>query len=152
SADGKVLGLLSTSVSPQGLRSLVLVGNAVRAHHQHTTVYHIVPGPDGKVLYTGMGLYTNETKSLSAGERDQRAYLPAQEGNYYLAFDTTGTSVYMTGESRPLATLTDLEVTISQRREEFRTELLTPDKRVHFLPSAKLLVTIPASKDQLILR
>jgi hypothetical protein len=156
SADGKVFGLWSTAVSPQGLRSLVLVGNAARTYSQHTTVFHIVPGPDGKVLYTGMGLYTNETKSLGAGSPDQRAYLPAHQGNYYLSFDTTGkgssASVHMTGESRSLATLANLEVALGTRREEPSKDPLAPDKRIHFLPSAKLLVTIPASKDQLVLR
>lgn len=207
SADGKVFGLFGRipvsppgmsapfgfgSGAPMGLSSLVLVGNAIRLHHQNAATYHAVPGPDGKVLYTGIGLYGNDGKPLGVGESEQRAYLPAHHGDYYLGFDKTGksASIYMTGESRPLATLDDLDVPFSVHPAPYESvsgwpeagvggggmgrstappggfgggrapapsfdydrSLLTPDKRFHFVPSAKLLVMIPASNDQLLLR
>src|SRR5205807_1775125 len=60
SADGTVFGIWASGVSPSGLQSTILSGKELKSHYQHTSVGHIVPGPDGKVLFTGGGLFTVE--------------------------------------------------------------------------------------------
>jgi serine/threonine protein kinase len=61
-ASGEVFGMWSASVSPQGLGSLALRGKTAEAYYEHTSVGHVVPGADGRVLYTPTAGCT--TKSL----------------------------------------------------------------------------------------
>jgi hypothetical protein len=155
SADGKVFGLWSDAGIPQGLTSLLLAGNAVRANYQHTTVYHIVPGPDGKVLFTGAGLYTNELKAFDGSPRQDQAYLPALQGDYYLGFqakDRGRATVYMLGHTQPLATLADPDLPMWEPPQPPPQDRFPFDKRVHFIPAAKLCVLIPERRDRLVLR
>src|SRR5262249_26369185 len=62
----------------------------------------------------------------------------------------TGTlSLHVVGDERPLATLPDIEMPdgiTAWGREEFGY-----DRRVHLIPDANLLVTIPATNDRLVL-
>src|SRR5207245_716418 len=83
SADGRVFGLWQSGVSPSGLKSYVLSGDTVREYYDHTSVGQIVPSPDGKILYTGGGLYTNEVKPLGKREANAGVPLPAVHGHYY---------------------------------------------------------------------
>jgi hypothetical protein len=58
----------------------------------------------------------------------------------------------MIGEDRPLLTLKTIDLpTVGDRGEQWVRHDFTYDKRIHFLPQAKLIVTIPASNDQLVL-
>jgi len=159
SADGTVFGLWATGLSPSGLTSLILSGNELKGHYQHTTVGHIAPGPDGRILFTGTGLFTNETKPFGTG-RDGTFSVPAVEGSFYLAVrfgdqfrpakvrETAGMTVHVTGDSRPLATL-PLEL---GNRDRFQQTGVPQDKRIQFIPAAKLLVTLPQTNDRLIVR
>ena len=56
--------------------------------------------------------------------------------------------VHLLGDSRPLFTLPDMMLTSDEQwvRHDF-----TADKRLHFLPDHKLLVTIPEAGDRLVL-
>jgi hypothetical protein len=53
------------------------------------------------------------------------------------------------GKDRPIATLPDLE--LPAPGEEWIKHDFTFDKRVHLVPEARLLITIPASNDRLVL-
>jgi hypothetical protein len=157
SADGTVVGLWSTQ--GMGLTSLVRVGNAIRTYQEQTTAGHVLPGPDGKILYTGMGLYTNDLKPLDASRRDPRQaqrFFPADQGNYYLSLQQAGgrntASVYLAGNSRPLVTVPNVGLPLGTEREPFANQGLPLDKRVHLLPAAKLLITIPTPDNRLALQ
>jgi S1-C subfamily serine protease len=156
SADGSVIGMWPTQGGP--FMSLVRTGNAIRAYQEHSVAGYLVPGPDGKVLYTGSGLYTNELKALDPGARDQREvrrFLPADQGNYYLSLQLAGgrstASVYLAGNSRPLATLPDIGLPLGNAREQALLQTLLLDKRVHLVPAAKLLIIIPPGDTRLML-
>jgi hypothetical protein len=83
SADGRVYGLWCTSHSPQGLMTIVVSETKVKAHYEHTSVGHIVPGSDGQVLFTGSGLYTNDCKPFGQRTGGGQLCIPAPAGNYY---------------------------------------------------------------------
>src|SRR5205823_4625550 len=53
SADGRVVGAWTPSLSPSGLHSVVHNGASVKVYSEHTTVGQVVPGPDGSTLFTG---------------------------------------------------------------------------------------------------
>ncbi len=72
SADGRVFGVWGTAHSPSGLETYVLTGNTMKSHYEHASVGHVIPSPDGKVIYTGAGLYTNEVKKLGGREATNR--------------------------------------------------------------------------------
>jgi hypothetical protein len=168
SGDGTVFGTWSTSGSPQGLGAIVLAGEEAKTYYDHTSVGHVAPGPDGKVIYTGAGRYTPDLKSLDSMPGQRTPCLPAVEGAYYLTYSAATNprippparnrrapeqkatlSVHMAGDSRPLATIADFPLTAEQ---PWGQSDFTVDKRLFFIPSAKLLVRIPSSNDQVVLR
>src|SRR5262249_12219194 len=153
-ADGRVFGLWTTSTRPQGLVALVLRGKQVEVFEKHASVGHVLPGPSGSVLYTAAGLFTTELRELSEGKGRRGCALPAARGDFYLVvraidpFDRNSSepvpgtvTVYLTGEARPLLTLSHIPVPAALEPWAMTTYLA--DKRVRFIPAAKLMVTIP---------
>jgi hypothetical protein len=168
--DGRVYGMWCTSHSPHGLMSLAIAGNAIEIHYEHTDVDHVVPGSDDRTLFTGRGLYTLGGKPISHSDATGpgSVCLPAQTGPYYLSFGRTTTvprfptdpdrappgsklapALCKLGDARPLLTLPEIEV---PAEEAWIKHDFTPDKRIHLLPAAKLLVTIPGTNDRLVVR
>jgi ribosomal protein S27E len=164
SADGTVFGIWGINFSPSGLQSLILTGNELRGYYEHTSVGHIVPGPDGKILFTGGGLYTNETRPLGAGPRGglNNFTLPAVHGNYYFTLSfgddvrfnrkdkgkDIGLTIHIVGDTRPLATV-PIDV---GKFERFGGNAGLPlDKRIHFIPAAKMIVTL-TTNDNIVVR
>jgi hypothetical protein len=160
SAEGSVFGMWCTSHTPQGLNSLTLTGKQLEAHYDHTSVGHVVPGPQGKTLYTGSGPYTVQLKAM--GNQRGLFCVPARHGRYYLSLTPRdrgripgiapkppGLALHLAGETRPLLTLADIQAPVLDERWT-RTDF-TMDKRIHLIPQAKLLVIIPGTNDRLIL-
>ncbi len=104
-----------------------------------------VPGPEGQVIYTDDGRYTPQLQPLG---REGIYCWPAHHGPYYLSLPgdkQERLDVYLAGVGRPLVSLDDVGAV--------RTAGSLPiDKRFHLIPDARLLVSIPASKDRLVLR
>jgi hypothetical protein len=156
SGDGRLFGMWCTSHSPTGLQTLVLEGREVKHFYDHDSVGHVIPGPDGRVVFTGMGLHTREGRVLALGGRRRFYCLPARHGVYYLATQTADgksrLAVYLPGHSQPVCDLPDAEVmTRTEAEVGAKTDFLQ-DKRIHWLPDAKLLVTIPPGDGRLLVR
>jgi hypothetical protein len=151
SADGKVFGLWSADGSPQGLQTWVLVGNRLQVHYEHDSAGHVTPGPDGRVVHTGRGLYTAELKPRKEENDAGAAYcVPAAHGPLYLSLSPgrrDSVAVHMTGHAGPLARLPGVDAFegVGDR------EAFSLDRRYHLIPEARLLVTIPATADRLVL-
>jgi hypothetical protein len=150
--DGSVIGMWFNQGG--GITSLVRTGNAMRSYQESSAAYHVIPGPDGKVLYTGSGLYTSDLKALDPGrinQRDGPRYFPADQGNYYsslqLSGNRTSLSIYLSGVPRPLATVPDVGLSIGTALESTYYKTLPLDKRIHLLPAAKMLIVIPPGLD-----
>jgi hypothetical protein len=146
-----------------GRGSLVLAGGELKFHAnmQHSGSHYILPSPDGQTLFghihinargfmcrTGV-VYTNEFKLLSGGEEggEGRFYLPAQQGPYYLHPGEGVLTFFVLGDSRPFATLGKVDFGAKDSGDAS----LPFDKRLWFLPEAKLIVTIPTGNDRLVL-
>lgn len=52
---GDVFGFWRTDVSPEGFSILSLRGSAARALHIHKSFGHLIPGQDGRTVFTGTG-------------------------------------------------------------------------------------------------
>src|SRR5262249_33249214 len=140
SADGRVLGMWH-NLSPSGLQTVVLSGNTAQTYHQHTSVGAVVPGPDGKFIFTRSGMYTPELKPVGSAKGDGPTLVPAVHGAYYLAVtggDKASVAVHMTGDARPLVTLPNLEGVAGTGY---------PDKQLFLIPQARLLVAVPPGGD-----
>src|SRR5262249_25260316 len=158
SADGKTFGVWNPDVSPQGILTFSLLGKELKVHYAHDSAGHVIPGPDGRLIYTARGMYTNEVKAVGDTGAPGSYCLPAHQGDFYLTLQprdpTTATGkgavrVHLAGETRPLITLND--VILPRDINQWDRESFGTDRRVHFIPDAKLLVTIPDTKDKLVL-
>lgn len=167
SPDGRVYGAWTTRVAPGGLNVLTFRDGEATTANEHTDVGAVVPAVDG-TLVTGAGLFTPELKSVPEGkdgkefEDKYRLRVPAQTGPFYLTSPGGGeaqvnrgveagkpTVVYAIGDVRPIATLPDVE--LPNTNTHYKEGDFTQDRRVHFVPEAKLIAVVPATKDRLVL-
>jgi WD40 repeat protein len=162
SPDGTVFGGWVTSHS-QSMSSIVLGGKTARVYHGEMAGI-VVPAADN-TLVAGGGLYTPECKQLGSDKAEPRYRLrvPAQTGRFYVTcpggggaqfntgeLDTSKpVTVYLIGDARPIATLKDVELPASN--EAWTRSDFTQDRRVLFVPEAKLIAILPMSNDRLVL-
>jgi hypothetical protein len=152
SANGKVFGLWCTSHIPTGMGVFVLSGADAKAYYSHNSFGHVVPGPDGGLLFTGAGMYSPRVQLFEQRKSDE-ALIPSCHGDYWLKLPPAGrggeVTVHARGRTRPVATLSDFEPKVP--KEDAIKHDFTFDKRVHLIPEARVIVTIPASNDRLVL-
>jgi hypothetical protein len=161
-ADGSVFSAWSTGYTPEDAYAFVLADNKVRVHHQRMFHGHLLPGADGKTLYT----YGNQLTPQLTRARDGKGFsIPADGGGYYLQGVTTavnagdrlgnkswrvgGLTAFKVGEDRALRT--DESISFTATQVQLRYGNLVLDKRLHFIPRAKLIITIPNGGDELVL-
>jgi hypothetical protein len=172
SPDGGVF----TAHGTGGLLSIVVRGGSAKWFNPIDAFGHATPGPDGNV-YTGYGLYTGEFKRVGrapVGGVGQQL-LPAAEGILHLQLTTEGNNggivgrppggppgggvddgrkvkaeVRMPGDERSLHTFKDIGPFVSDQWAAVSAPPI--DRRVHFVPAAKLLVSVPAGNTKLVLR
>jgi WD40 repeat protein len=170
SAGGNLFGLWDTDVSPGGLAILDLRSDEARVSFEHTDAVHVVPGPDGRAVYTGaLGRVDPDGKPLSRlGE--WVAYprmIPSTDPKFYL-----GVSLPNSDPNGPRVVLTFHEAGtdrvrghLDERFDDFEAGAMPPnrpateqrqtldfDRRFLWVPQAELLVLIPPTDDRLILR
>jgi hypothetical protein len=151
SANGHVFTSWTPGSSPQGMNVLMLSGAQALQGYQHDSFGHLVPSPDGKIIYTGRGPYTPEGKPLSKNDKKNEQYtLPAVHGNnFYLSVtNRKQLDVHFTGDERPFASLKDIE--LPDGIDPWARKPFGPDKRILYIPDANLIVTIPAD-DRIVL-
>ncbi len=158
---------------------MVLSNAGVRSYYAHQTAGHVLPSPDGKVLFTQFGLYEPQVK-LPDPQQDGDAMVPACHGDFYLSLPQAANvgvvlvvadnpavppgqrrrvgkegppTLHALSKDMPIATLSDLDLP-APKDEPGITWLkhdFTFDKHVHLIPDARLIITIPASNDRLVL-
>jgi hypothetical protein len=163
-ADGKATGVWMTAMHPTGLRCVQWDGQIAQDNYSHSDHGHVIPGPGGKVLFTGLGMYTDlafiqNRHKLYPGASPTGRYVPAYRGDYYLGLGQAPTfnnrnpesdlAVYKLGVEKPLLRLPAKEVPVAE--ESNLKHDFTVDKRFHLIPEAKLLVVIPPENDRLVL-
>jgi len=152
SANGRLFGLWCTSHIPSGMATIAFAEPITRMFYAHATFGHVVPGPDGKNVYTRFG-----PRAPTVQQTDQpgsaNPVLPACHGDQYLSLPPAGSGGAVTirapGKEQPIATLADLDLPTSG--EDNIAHDFTLDKRVHLIPEARLVISIPASNDRLVL-
>jgi hypothetical protein len=161
SPDGKSMGVWSTNQSPTGMTWFQWDHLVAKSTYSHSSNGYVLPGPGGKLLFTGLGLFTsigviNVNKTYPGTDAAGR-YLPAQHSDYYMYLGTGPTpqnrnptpvfAIHKVGVEKPLLRLSDVEVPATD--EQVLKHDFTLDKRFHLIPQAKLLIVIPPSNDRL---
>jgi hypothetical protein len=164
SPDGKAMGVWCTGQIPSGVTWIRRDGQIVQSTYSHTSNGHVIPGPAGKLLFTGAGVLTNvamfpNQNKTYPGTGPGGRYLPAVHSDYYLYLGAAPTptnrnparacDIYKLGVNQPILQLSDVEIPTTDE-QQIKTDF-TLDKRVHLLPQAKVLIVIPASNDRLVL-
>jgi hypothetical protein len=115
-------------------------------------------------VFTLGRLYTPELKpvgpSPGGGHGHTACYVPAAHGPLYLALNrhgdgsrrrhTCSVTVHVLGDHRPLLTLPPLDGQ-EALYDHNALDNIVPDRYVHLIPDARLIVVLPASGDRLIL-
>src|SRR5262249_49356185 len=117
SADGRVFAYFRRGASPQMVQICVLEGNKAQGYLNWDSAGHVTPGPDGRIIYSGRGLYTQQAKRIGKEDRNAPYCLPATKGSFYLAIKGSGApaqppkmyvELRLAGDERPLLTLNDI--------------------------------------------
>jgi hypothetical protein len=154
SADGIVYGAWNTRVSPSSSTTFVIEGSLV-TRNDAGDLRHIVPGPDGKTVFTGKGI---ASRTFARSDPDDETYgycLPAVRGDYFLSVSSAhagkggGFTVYLRGLKQPIAKLDKAEHGLSF--DGWDRELDGPWRNVFFVPDAKVIAVLPGSHDQVVL-
>jgi hypothetical protein len=170
SADGSTLGTWRFGTSPSGFTVITLADDALKFRYEHSSVGHLTPSPDGKVIYTANGRFTPDGKS--AGEQDggstQRGQglpycFPAADGSnlYLVASLSSSHGTNLPGNKTPIQLtarwgtdgekLADLPEVPIETMNGWDREAIGNDQRFMLIPSAKLLVVLSSKYDKLLL-
>jgi hypothetical protein len=168
SAGGGLFGMWSSRLSPSGFVSLIVDGKLLKATHLHESFGHVVPGPDGRSLFTGYvgrvdqsGKPPNQTEVRT--RQGNEMTIPSTDPSYYLSVPRQSTpnspggpvtaAIHLTGDDRRVLTVAGLnEMASAAGNGGGKDADLTVEKRFHLVPAANLLITIPPSNDRLVLR
>ena len=152
SANGKVFGLWCTNHVPNGVGSVIISDADSKAYYAHHAAGHVLPGPDGKTLFTCLG---KSRPQVDFQERFEitSAMVPACHGDSYLVLPPANkpgaVTIQVPGKNEPVATLNNIDLTAP--KEDAIKHDFTFDKRVHLIPDARLLIVIPNTDDRLLL-
>jgi hypothetical protein len=167
SASGDVFALWRTDASPTGVRILSLRGRTAHLAYRHDSFGYLAPSPDGLTYHTGrVGLFDTDSDvpsdPSSRPPPSPELNLPATDPAYYLGVrglsdggaPSSGAEVTLyAADGTRLLTIGALEEMEAVRRDEDTiAHDFTVDKRFHFVPAAKLLITVPPTDDRLVLR
>jgi len=176
SAGGALVGMWDTKAAPTGFRTLSARRQALVGIYRGEHYGHIVPGPDGRTIFTALGgRYEADGKPIdregsSDRSRPREPVIPSADPSYYLsisglppaALDSNRTSspaeavtasVHAARDGSRLLTIYGLdEMAGNFKVEEWFKGDFTTDKRFHFVPAAQLMITIPLTNDRLVLR
>ena len=165
SADGSTFAAWEPGLSPGGIRILTLEGDSARCAYEHNSAGVLQPSYDGNLLFTSQGLYSADLRQVSPEQFRGITCFPSYHPAYFLGYggqnrfynpnraEKPKLSLYTTGDKRLLVSFTDFDELNDPQETPFnRGGPLSIDKRIHFFPTANLLVTISAMREQLVLR
>ena len=155
SAEGTVFGAWVTHIYPNSSLSHVLQADELKRFDAGDHG-HIVPGPDGRVIYTRTGPISSQMTGLANHPFKTGFSIPAVHGDFFLSLTpqgkpgTGGLSVHLLGQEKPIHT--DVKFDHSIRFDGWGPDRFGPWKRVFLIPQAKVVVIFPQTNDRLELR
>jgi hypothetical protein len=159
---GTVFGAWVQGLSPSGLEIYTLTDSVLTGVREHTSVGHILPGPNGDYVYTGSGgVYTSALVPTSDCPRDIRCFIPSSHPSYYLGLGMSGPhymrggdtriSVFVHGLVTPVLTLPSSKE-VAAVNVVSSPGVLSFEKRYHLCPQLRLLAIIPTACESIVIR
>jgi predicted Zn finger-like uncharacterized protein len=170
SADGRIFTCRDgIGGEPHTVFALVLSGRRGTLHSRDAQGSMFLPSPDGRFIYSESGIFTSELQLIHPDREISQIvnpFLPAHQGPYFARIEeeqnnipgnrspeTGKLSIFLPGSKVPFVALSRIEGWIGQPiAYGGAPDKVMHQKRIHIIPDAKLLVTIPKSNDRLILR
>jgi S1-C subfamily serine protease len=171
SAGGDLYAIWHTDSTPSGFQTLAVHKNVLNGIYNHEAFDHLVPGPDGRTVFTGRGGVLDAQGKPVRGtgaepQRSTKLTIPSADPAYYLSMsgldqnappnsprNGVTASVHDSGDGSRLLVVKDLnEMEGTRPNESWIKDDFTVDKRFHLIPAANLLITIPFTNDRLVLR
>ena len=94
SPGGALFGSWCVSHGPSGVQTIAIEGRSVRLGYQHEPAGHVVPGADGRTIFTGAGHRRNSDGKLldpaNGRSPSTESLIPSIDPHYYLAISGTG--------------------------------------------------------------
>lgn len=159
SLDGLSFAAWAPGISPNGIRLMTLHGNSHTLIGKHTSAGYTIPSPDGTLMLTSKGVFSQELTELNAERFKDLRCLPSLHPAYFIAVKGTGPyygrkpkekpvlSVYTTTDRQLLASVPNL----GELFGAFSAKLPI-DQRIHYSPAQNLLVTLEPTNEEIILR
>ncbi len=149
SGSGQVFGIWSRS---RGNGMTVMIDEeTVMCFYDESRYGHLLPMPDGSAVCTARGY----VKSDLSRARDRQYLLPSYHPEYYISVPATdsrqGGKIIDRKTGRPVGDLPAIEHVAGTEAGSSRQPTLLPDQRFHYVPQARVLITIP-SDDQLVVQ
>ena len=155
SAEGTTFGSWNPHLSPSYCGTRVIAGGEVK-RYENANLFHTIPGPDGRWVYTSKGVVTRNMKYASADDEKYGYCLPATSGDYFFSpttakEDRTGGTftVYHRGMKGPIGKLDKADHGLVF--DNWDRDPYGPWRRVFFIPEAKIIVVLPVSNDRVVL-
>jgi hypothetical protein len=149
SSDGSLFTSWIPGISPNGMASLIQKDNQWLSHYEHDSAGALIPGASGQFIYTSQGVYTPKWVNINP---TKGTYIPALNSRFFLHIDQPATlaqkkadketriTLHFEGEDRVLANVPGLD--LPPNLYQAIVNDLPNDKRVFFIPDAKLIITI----------
>jgi hypothetical protein len=165
SMHGRAFGYWDPRTSPHGLSCIALSEEGAVTEYQHKSPTHVVPGPNGRTVFTSEGIVSSQLKPTPGAE--EGFFLPAQGGDYFFRItpppprnmipaEKSRLDVYRWGDREPVLTVADFDAGLGPVKEQDdplvnrHRDVETYDKRLFAFPEHKLLVSIPHGNDRIV--
>lgn len=158
SGDGSTFTAWHGERSSHGFTTLRINGRTAEDGAKRSDAAYVAPNFDGTMFYHHP--LNAELKEVAPGRFGDVNFVPVYGGGFFLAITDKGSgrdrtqnkltvSVYSETDIKLLVTLPEME---EMAWPGYPRSGMTLDKRIHAMPDAQLMITIPDSKDRLVLR
>ncbi|MGA2256356.1 MAG: serine protease [Thermoguttaceae bacterium] len=161
SADGNTFAGLQPGLTPNGIRIKILEGDTEQNRYAIVPAGAVQPNYDGSLMFTDAGIYSADLKPVPLPQAGGVFCFPCYHPALFLgisgrnrasgpiAAEKVKLSLYTAGDKHMLASLGGFA---ELNDLQGGGGALSIDKRIHYFPTANLLVNIPAACDRLVLR
>ncbi len=138
-------------------RSFLLEGGELK-RYESGSLGHVVPGPDGRSVYTAKGVLSRMLTRANADDATYGYCVPAVRGDYFVSLSPAeggkggGFTIFLRGLKQPIGKLDKAEHGLTfDSWERGGPVSLDAWRRVYFVPDAKVIAVLPLSNDQVVL-
>jgi hypothetical protein len=138
-------------------RTFVLEGGVLK-RNEAGSLGHVLPGPDGRSVYTAKGVVSRTLRRADADDATYGYCVPAVRGDYFVSLSPAedgkggGFTIFLRGLKQPIGKLDKAEHGLTfDSWERGGPGSVDAWRRVYLVPDAKVIAVLPATNDQVVL-